>query len=735
MFRMSIPPKGTLSPLVASDPVISDNSELAENIWLNPGELSGGDLNNDGEVTLQELSQHPLFPLTDNNQNGYLDPGDIFGTPFENGVDSDSNGHIDDFVGWDFGSDPVDNNPAGEADWHGTNVAGAASAVTNNLFDIAGTSWYSRILPISVYRTPCFSADCFTSSNVAQGIIYSANQGADIINMSFGEGMWPSGEPSQIVEEALIYASHLGVIPIAAAGNDSTDHYYYPAAYRQVISVGATDSNDTLADFSNYGSWVDIAAPGKDVLCLGGLITSGTSFSAPSTAGVVALLLSHHQNLGSGILRVDIVRYILRNTADPIEDYIDPGTHLVHSIDRGRVNALSALAEDGSLRLLARIHNLLTIYSSIPDIVDIHGLAAGDDFNNYTLYYKEKYNSSQRVQIGQTQYEPVYYGNLITDWDTSQLPQGFYELILEIKNAEGTLTTTDKLDFAKFDFFVPHTHTTIQQAIDASSHHNVIFVDKGSYNENINFKGKAITLKSRLGAGINGGSNHAVTFNSGERHDSILDGFTLNSNIFSGSGGAIFIDGASPTIKNNNITYSISADGGAGIRCQNNASPLIIDNVISDNATFQNSGGGIACFDSSPVLINNTISRNRAIQRGGGIYLAGNSHIKMFNSIIWDNYAPIDPNISIEPNSTASIKYSDIQGGWPGPGNINSNPGFIGGGHLGVGSPCIDAGDGNHAPASDLDGRLRYDDPNITNTGIGNPDYTDMGAYERQTSQ
>ena len=81
------------------------------------------------------------------------------------------------------------------------------------------------------------------------------------------------------------------------------------------------------------------------------------------------------------------------------------------------------------------------------------------------------------------------------------------------------------------------------------------------------------------------------------------------------------------------------------------------------------------------------------------------------------------------------VRFSDVQGGWAGEGNINADPRFDAAWHLKAGSPCLDAGDGNIASQKDAEGKPRFDDPNVVNTGVGNPDFTDLGAYERQGRQ
>lgn len=293
---------------------------------------------------------------------------------------------------------------------------------------------------------------------------------------------------------------------------------------------------------------------------------------------------------------------------------------------------------------------------------------------------------------------------------------------------------------------VPCIFSTIQEAIDNAVNGDVILVDPASYNaiETIDFKGKAITVKST--DSINQFELERALFQNGEGRDTILDGFLIQFQTLAlVDGGAIFIDNSSPTIKNGKIfDNSLNGSNGGGIYCQNNAAPLIINNIIARNniipiGILGGNGGGVACYNSAPELINNTISGNTASD-GGGIYL-NNSNAVITNSILWNNTASTNPEISLD-NSTATITYSNVQGGFSGEGNIDGDPLFIdpsnndfhlsSGGIYFPGSPSIDAANGDVALNLDLEGHPRVDDPSIVNTGIGNPNFVDMGALETQ---
>jgi len=172
--------------------------------------------------------------------------------------------------------------------------------------------------------------------------------------------------------------------------------------------------------------------------------------------------------------------------------------------------------------------------------------------------------------------------------------------------------------------YVPDDQVTIQAAIDASADGDTVIVRPGTYVENINFNGKAITLQSEQGPEVTiidgNDSGTVVHFNHAEGRDSVLDGFTLQNGFAEEGGGGISMYGASlPVIKNNIITGNDSDLGGGGMRCRQGASPLILNNTIEDNSAQW--GGGIFCYDrASPDIRGNTISENHATVYGGGIF-------------------------------------------------------------------------------------------------------------------
>ncbi len=205
-----------------------------------------------------------------------------------NGVDDDGDGYVDDWRGWDF----VNGDNEAQDDYgHGTHVSGIAAAASDNGLGIAGIAWGARIMPLKILDQAGNGSD----SDVASAIVWAADHGAAIINLSLG-----GDTPASVMEAAVNYAHSRGVTVVAAAGNSGTLDVLYPAAYANAIAVAATDVNDNRASFSSYGAEVDLAAPGAGIYStywtlVGGSTygtLSGTSMSTPHVAGVAALLAS-----------------------------------------------------------------------------------------------------------------------------------------------------------------------------------------------------------------------------------------------------------------------------------------------------------------------------------------------------------------------------------------------------------------------------------------------------------
>ncbi|NJM61157.1 MAG: S8 family serine peptidase [Oscillatoriales cyanobacterium RU_3_3] len=239
--------------------------------------------------------------------NIWNNPGEIAGDR----IDNDNNGYKDDVRGYDFinkDSDPMDDNS------HGTHIAGTIGAVGNNRIGVVGVSQNVSIMPIKVIDSDEFGP----TDRIVKGINYATNNGAKIINASFGGSF-----SSQVMKDAIADANNKGVLFVAAAGNEGNNNDRnpnYPASYDlpNIISVAATNDRDRLAGFSNYGkNSVDLGAPGEDILSTvpGNQYNfkTGTSMAAPHVAGAAALLLAQNPNFSAAQLKDSLMK-----TVDPL---------------------------------------------------------------------------------------------------------------------------------------------------------------------------------------------------------------------------------------------------------------------------------------------------------------------------------------------------------------------------------------------------------------------------------
>jgi len=269
--------------------------------------------------------------------NLWINPGEIAG----NGIDDDGNGKVDDYRGWDFANG--DNNPSDDYG-HGSHTAGTIAAVGNNAVGVTGVAWQAQIMPLKFLD----ASGSGSSFDAADAIVYAADMGAKISNNSWG----CNGAScfSVTIQNAIAYANTAGMLFVVAAGNDGTNNDVtpdYPCAYSQpnIVCVAATDRNDQLASFSNYGvSTVDLGAPGALILSTvpnGScdfcdpsryVFASGTSMAAPHVSGAAALIRSQFPS------------FTLTQVKDAILNAVDPLPSLAGiTVTGGRLNVQRAL--------------------------------------------------------------------------------------------------------------------------------------------------------------------------------------------------------------------------------------------------------------------------------------------------------------------------------------------------------------------------------------------------------
>lgn len=274
-----------------------DNADITPNIWVNEAE--------------------------DLNSNNILDPGDI------NGIDDDGNGYIDDVIGWDHGDG--DNDPSEDALMHGTSVASCASPATDNGLGTAGLGFSARIMCVkAVDQAGNFLAPY-------QCMVYAADNGAHVINCS-----WATPIYSQFEQDAINAIHDAGALVIASANSISDTIPSYPCGYDNVMAVTTTDDQDHKAYFAAFGSWVDVCAPGVNMLVISGngyAYMTGTSFSASLVSGLAGLVWANFPGFTN-----DEIEILIEDACDSI-DHLNP--YYAGMLGAGRINAFNCVNVTG----------------------------------------------------------------------------------------------------------------------------------------------------------------------------------------------------------------------------------------------------------------------------------------------------------------------------------------------------------------------------------------------------
>lgn len=327
-----------------------------------------------------------------------------------------------DFVNND--ADPTDDQG------HGTYVAGIIAAKTDNNMGIAGIAWGTSIIPVKGldYR------GIGTMSDLAAAVVYAADSGAFVINMSWGTTI-PIAN-NRTLASALEYAKNKGVILVAAAGNSGADvgDGYYPANDPNVIAVSATDNEDRKPDFSNYGAKIAVAAPGVNIPSLaistdpvnGYRTASGTSASAPQVTALVALIKSRFPEYSD-----DQIVAVLENAAVNIEE-----TEINEFSGYGLINALASLENPDTI---SPPFAMITTpnYYPFKNIVSVSGIASAGRFDHYTLEYAALIDDNppqwQQVNLQTDHGQDNHLGNI----DMSTSSNGLYLIRLSVFSTDG----------------------------------------------------------------------------------------------------------------------------------------------------------------------------------------------------------------------------------------------------------------------------------------------------------
>ncbi len=360
----------------------------------------------------------------------------------DNGIDDDGNGYVDDLYGWDMANgdgDPMDDHG------HGTHVSGTIAAQDNNNLGIVGVAPDAQVMGVK-----CLDANGRgTAFNLAQGIIYAAQNGAQVINNSWGCIFRCPLVP--VYEDAVELAHGLGSVVVFSAGNSRDDTMHYsPQNHPLSVVVSATNPDDGLATFTNYGL-IDVGAPGaglqdpppeyepeRGILSLKAaqcdtcpeqlivdedyLRQAGTSMAAPHVVGLAAVILSEYPAYSN-----EQVRQLLRHSAADVNaDGFDT------RYGYGRIDAAGAMADSEPLETLIAAPHGEPIETSLVPLI---GTAAGKDFAQYELDYGYGPFPTEWTPIA-TSPEPVTQGELAM-WNAEEVSDGLHTVRLIATATDG----------------------------------------------------------------------------------------------------------------------------------------------------------------------------------------------------------------------------------------------------------------------------------------------------------
>ncbi len=390
-----------------------NHPDLWDNIWVNPGII--GDRNRDGRIDLDDA---------DVNSNGIIESKEL----------------LPGMLGYDFAD--ADYNAFDDTFGHGTHVSGIIAAKANNNRGIVGSAPRARIMPIKI-----FNSNGKTSVRIlAKAVMYAANMGADVANMSITGSQY-----SKLLAKIFATISS-DMISVAAAGNSGKDisgisstSLSYPGNYAEVISVAASTEEDTKAGFSNYGFNIDLVAPGGSVngkpnilstdrTSSGYKVRAGTSMAAPYVTALVALLRSQNSNL-----KLDDVRNIMRLSAKKISSTDNLGAGLIQA---DKALQIKNNIPRTSLKILEYQYPAL---NEITGIISIQGSIIGSDIVSYEISIASGTNPSSWDLIAHYDTNFMKKGVLHRAYDTHGHTNGIYTLRLTAKNSHGETSYDDAL--------------------------------------------------------------------------------------------------------------------------------------------------------------------------------------------------------------------------------------------------------------------------------------------------
>jgi thermitase len=496
-------------------------------------------------------------------------------------------------------NDPIDNYG------HGTHIAGIIAATINNSIGIAGLAQVRIMAERGLDNDGHGYED-----DLANAIIHAVDEGANIINLSWG------GDESMLIHDAIEYAYANDVLVIASAGNDGTSNKHYPAAHEEVVAVTATDATDKPAFFTSFGDWVEVAAPGVNILSTmwsGSYKNmSGTSMAAPHVSGAAALIWSRSPNM----TRDQLIKQLLYTS----DDLGDQGFDEYYGY--GRINIRRAIETPPEHELI------LTKQSTVSYMKpNSKGKVSNTVFN---FGRQDEINLTINLMINgtvvnSTEISLASGSSIEVSLSWIPIDERTYNVTSYVVPVQGELNTinnalsADVLVRIGDTIRVPEDYLQIEDAVEAAKPLDTILVACGTYSGNFCVD-KTLTLL---------GEDPKITIVDGSlgvyADNVIINGFTLRYGHYDYYNAGIEVWRSNSV----NISSNIVTNCGIGICLTNADKSFIANNTIIYNWR------GIMLYDSN----DNSIINNNALNNTGyGMYILSSSRNTFVNNTVNSNF-------------------------------------------------------------------------------------------------